>query len=71
MSLLIWIYSVDIQLFSFIFGHLTLVHSESESAECNYFLSVIVLTLLHSEWPKLNEVLAIMSAIGLSVKIIF
>ena len=25
-----------------------------------------VLTLLHSEWPKLNEVLAILSAIGLS-----
>ena len=27
-----------------------------------------ILTLLHSEWPKLYEVLAILSAIGLTLK---
>ena len=29
----------------------------------------IALTLLHSEWPKLHRVLAVLSAIGLRIKI--
>ena len=31
--------------------------------------SVSVLTLLHSEWPKLYGVLAVLSAIGLTYKV--
>ena len=31
-----------------------------------YFV-VMTLTLLHSEWPKLNRVLAVMSAVGLNI----
>ena len=35
------------------------------------FLRVKALTLLHSEWPKLYGVLAILSAIGLKVKLLY
>ena len=38
------------------------VHAFSSSAPAH-----LTLTLLHSEWPKLHRVLAVLSAIGLNI----
>ena len=45
------------------FIHLRVKSSEILSTQD--FLTTYILTLLHSEWPKLHRVLAILSAIGL------
>ena len=45
--------------------HVHTKHTEVIHARVSYPETVASLTLLHSEWPKLHRVLAVLSAIGL------
>ena len=55
-------------MFSFIFiffSGIDLLHKERNPSVSICICGVFDLTLLHSEWPKLYGVLAVLSAIGL------
>ena len=59
--------------YTFRWSHSTFFLSLSLTLSFTYFASLLnsgqLLTLLHSEWPKLNRVLAFLSAIGLTERI--